>query len=114
MQAGRVHPQHRSTSVFSFASQEDVVVGLRCMTPTPLQLPYQSFGLLKLCIDVQLKWYVKTHTLGILSCLFCFTFLSLMKKKKMTIKRNKRTNASNYSLYAYAKFELATCLVYLP
>lgn len=34
MQAGRVHPQHRSTSVFSFASQEDVVVGLRYMTPT--------------------------------------------------------------------------------
>ena len=26
MQAGRVHPQHRSTSVFSFASQEDVLV----------------------------------------------------------------------------------------
>ena len=62
MQAGRVHPQHRSTSVFSFASQEDVVVGLRCLTPTPLQLLYQ------------LKWYVKTQTLGLLSRLFALRF----------------------------------------
>ena len=74
MQAGRVQPQHRSTAVFSFALQEDVVVGLRCMTPTPLQLLYQSFSLLKLCIDVQIKWYVKTQTLGLLSCLFALRF----------------------------------------
>lgn len=74
MQAGRVHPQHRSTSVFSFASQEDVVVGLRCMTPTPLQLLLQSFGLLKLCQ----------------ACIFALRFCN-WGKKQMKNKRNKRT-----------------------